>query len=177
MVVDEMQYAIYCDSAYVFVPDSRGLAIITTPSPLNTLLKIAYFLHVVTLEWDCGDVCTKWTLVDYKKVLKMHKMPVRDMYMTAMLLRDAFVTLNGCNTCEHFSCNAKSNSFLIEMGLLLFLLSWAPPLVLLPEKVQQLHLSPHSPAYRSNFSVQVLSTPLKRKGFQKFERVVIFSVF
>ena len=41
-----------------------------------------------------------WGLVDYKKCLKMRKMPVKDMYLCAMILRNAHVTMNGNVTSE-----------------------------------------------------------------------------
>jgi hypothetical protein len=54
------------------------------------------------IEWDYGDVGRFWALVDYKKVLKLRKMPVAKMYFVAMLLRNAHVTMNGGNTSHYF---------------------------------------------------------------------------
>jgi hypothetical protein len=105
-VGDEMQYAIYGDSAYIFVPDSHVLARHNNNpnSPQHIAENRILSSCRETIEWDYGDVGTMWALVDYKKVLKMRKMPVRDMYMTAMLLRNAYVTMKGCTTCEYFNC-------------------------------------------------------------------------
>lgn len=35
-----------------------------------------------------------WSMVDYKKVLKVLLMPVKNIYMTAMILRNAYVTMS-----------------------------------------------------------------------------------
>ena len=56
------------------------------------------------IEWDYGDVGRYWNLVDYKKVLKMRKMRVKDIYLVAMLLRNAYVTVSGNNTAEYCDC-------------------------------------------------------------------------
>ena len=45
-----------------------------------------------------------WALVDYEKFVKMRMMPVRDMYMAAMIMQNAYVTMNGGITCEYFNC-------------------------------------------------------------------------
>jgi hypothetical protein len=49
-----------------------------------------------------------WKLVDYRKALKIRAMPVAQMYLTAMLLRNAYVCMNGCQTAMYFKCKAPS---------------------------------------------------------------------
>ncbi len=55
------------------------------------------------IEWDYGDVGKYFPLVDYKNVLKMRKMPVKQMYLTAMILRNALNTLRPNNTSQYYS--------------------------------------------------------------------------
>ena len=56
------------------------------------------------IEWDYGDVGRYWNLVDYKKVLKMRQMRVDEMYLVAMILRNAYVTVSANNTCSCRVC-------------------------------------------------------------------------
>lgn len=101
-----LQWKIYGDSAYIFVPDTHILA--RHNDEPNTEEKIAQNKAMSScreiIEWDYGDLGRYWSLVDYKKVLKMRKMPVQDMYLVAMLLRNAYVTVSGGNTSEYFNC-------------------------------------------------------------------------
>ena len=55
------------------------------------------------IEWDYGDVGVMWSMVDYKKILKMQLMPVKNVYLTATILGNAYVTMNGGTTAEYFN--------------------------------------------------------------------------
>jgi len=94
---EHMQYAVYGDSAYIVVPDSHILA--RHNSHPNTPQQIIENRVLSScrecIEWDYGNVGTMWALVDYEKVLKMRMMPVRDMYMAAMIMRNVYVTIYG----------------------------------------------------------------------------------
>jgi hypothetical protein len=55
------------------------------------------------IEWDYGDIGKYFPLIDYKNVLKMRKMPVKQMYLTAMILRNALNTLRPNNTSQYYN--------------------------------------------------------------------------
>jgi hypothetical protein len=57
-----------------------------------------------------------WRLVDYKKALKIRKMRVAEMYLLAMLLRNAYVTMNGSQTSKYFSIEPPSFSEWVAQG-------------------------------------------------------------
>jgi hypothetical protein len=54
------------------------------------------------IEWDYGNVGTMWAFMHYKYLLKLRKMTIADMYLCALLLRNAHVCMNGCQTSEYF---------------------------------------------------------------------------
>ena len=109
---EELQWVIYGDSAYVHVDDSHILARHhhgedNTERPDNTerqkLENVALSACRECKEWDYGDVGVMWSMVDYKKILKIQLMPVKNIYLTAMILRNAYVTMNGGTTSEYFN--------------------------------------------------------------------------
>ena len=55
------------------------------------------------IEWDYGEVGNFFPLVSYKKVLQMVNMPVKQMYLTALILRNAFNTMQPNNTSQYFN--------------------------------------------------------------------------
>jgi hypothetical protein len=68
------------------------------------------------IEWDYGDVGRYWKLVDYKRILKIRLMPVSDIYLSALLLRNAHVTMNGCNASLYFDCEPPTFEEWISQG-------------------------------------------------------------
>lgn len=98
------QWVIYGDSAYVHVPDSHILARHHNEinSERQTLENVCLSACRECIEWDYGDVGVMWAMVDFKKVLKMQLMPVKNIYLTALILRNAYVTMNGGTTPEYF---------------------------------------------------------------------------
>ena len=54
------------------------------------------------IEWDYNDIKRYWSLVDYKKLLKMLKMPVSKIFLVAMILHNSYVSLNGNITSNYF---------------------------------------------------------------------------
>jgi hypothetical protein len=75
---EDVQYVIYGDSAYIYVPDSHVLARHNNDpnTPIEIMENRVLSSCREIIEWDYGDVGTQWALVDYKKVLKMRKMPI-----------------------------------------------------------------------------------------------------
>lgn len=72
---------------------------------MMSILKDKYwrtgaYLHAVSAS--SGTVGKMWPMVDYMKKLKIQQMQVKNIYLTAMILRNAFVTINGGITAEYF---------------------------------------------------------------------------
>lgn len=101
----EYQWVIYGDSAYVHVPDSHILARHHNDNNTErqTLENRALSACRECIEWDYGDVGKMWAMVDYKKKLKIQQMQVKKIYVSAMILRNAFVTMNAGITSEYFN--------------------------------------------------------------------------
>jgi hypothetical protein len=108
--MNDKQYVIYGDSAYASLNYSHVKARHTYAN--ITAREIAENKALSScreiIEWDYGDVGKMWTAVDYKKALKLRAMNIKGMYFVALLLRNAYVTMNGCNTAEKFELIAPS---------------------------------------------------------------------
>jgi hypothetical protein len=96
---------IYGDSAYIVAVDeflkARHSGVGLTAREILENKTLSSCREVI--EWDYGDVGVMWSYVDYKKALKMRTTNVANTYLTAMLLRNAHVTMNGCTTSSYFS--------------------------------------------------------------------------
>jgi hypothetical protein len=103
---EEYQYTIYGDSAYIVLGYSHIKARHTVdPMPPRLVLENKCLSSCrETIEWDYGNIGTMWATLQYKKLLKMRSMPVGNMCLAAMILRNAHVTMNGCHTSEYFNC-------------------------------------------------------------------------
>jgi hypothetical protein len=101
---EAISYCTYEDSAYIVVIDTNVLARhFVEPLSVRDVLENRVLSSCrEVIEWDYGDVGTMWALVDYKKILRLRKMPVGDMYLVAMILRNAYVTMFGSNTSSFF---------------------------------------------------------------------------
>ena len=99
-------YRIYGDSAYVVINDGPLLARHQGDalSPREVLENRTMSSCRETIEWDYGDIGRYFKLLDYKHVLQIRKMPVAKMCISAFILRNALVTMNGCNTSEYYTC-------------------------------------------------------------------------
>lgn len=115
---EALQWMIYGDSAYINVPDTHILC--RHSREPNTPRQVAENKAMSScrelIEWDYGDVGRYWNLVDYKKVLKMRKMRVDKMYLVAMVLRNAYVTVSANNTAETFDCPPPSLEEWVRSG-------------------------------------------------------------
>jgi len=114
----ELQWVVCGDSAYVFVSDSHILARHNNAhnTPREILENRALSSCRETIEWDYGNVGTMWSYVDYKKILKLRQMPVKKTYFVAMLLRNAHVTMNGCNTSKTYKLNPPTFQTWVRQG-------------------------------------------------------------
>lgn len=97
---DIIQYIIYGDSAYAVAMYSHIAARYDEdPNTERQNLENRCLSSCrEVIEWDYGDVGKYWAFVDYKKTLKLRQMMIGRVYFVAMLLRNAYVTMNGCNT-------------------------------------------------------------------------------
>jgi len=100
-----LQYFIYGDSAYCSLQNSHIRA--RHDYALNTMRENLENRALSScreiIEWDYGDVGKIFPLVDYKRVLKLRSMPIKQMYLTAMILRNAFNTLQPNETSQYFN--------------------------------------------------------------------------
>jgi hypothetical protein len=104
-ILELVQYYIYGDSAYATLDNSHIRARhnhehLTVREKLeNRALSSVREI----IEWDYGEVGNFFPLVSYKKVLQMVNMPVKQMYLTALILRNAFNTMQPNNTSQYFN--------------------------------------------------------------------------
>lgn len=112
------QYCVYGDSAYTIFNLANVRA--RHNNEVNTLREIlenkAMSSARQTIEWDYGDVSKMWATLSFSKVLKMRRMPVSSMYITAMILRNAHNTMYGGNTAVYFNCTPPPFEHWISQG-------------------------------------------------------------
>ena len=53
-------------------------------------------------EWSYKDLKGQWKYLDYRHVLQLRKQPIAKITFVCMLLRNAYVTMNGCQSTEYF---------------------------------------------------------------------------
>jgi hypothetical protein len=115
---DEYKYVVYGDSAYLLVSydfiKARHNNVINTPH--QVLENGALSFCKETIEWDYDDIGRYWAFLDYKHVLEMRAMPVGQICLTAMILRNAHAAMNECNTSESFMCIPPSFEEWISAG-------------------------------------------------------------
>jgi hypothetical protein len=105
---DELQYKIYGDSAYFTDTYLRVRHSYDNLTDREKLENKALSSCREIIEWDYGDLSTMWSYLDYKKGLQIRKQNVARFYLTGMILRNAHVTMNGCNTSLFFDCEPPS---------------------------------------------------------------------
>jgi hypothetical protein len=86
---NDIKYKIHGDSAYydnknLGTGGGRGMASVRE-----------------TVEWTFKDDKGLWKYLDYKHVLKLHNQPVAKIMFVCMLLRNAYVTMNGSQVSEY----------------------------------------------------------------------------
>lgn len=102
---ENLQFKVYGDSAYIVVNEThiRARHYGDNLSPRQILENRALSSCREIIEWDYGDVGKYWAYVNFRNALKMRKSPVGQHYFVALLLRNAYVTMNGCNTARYFN--------------------------------------------------------------------------
>lgn len=64
-----------------------------------------------TIEWNYGDNQRFFSYIDYKKKLPMRKIPLGDIFLCAMIMRNAMVAMRGNNTSLFFNYLFPHNFF------------------------------------------------------------------
>ena len=99
-----LQFKIYGDSAYIHIHQSHIRA--KHHNILNSEREIFENLSMSacrqSVEWNYGQLKNMWKFIDYEKNLKLLSMPVVPMTVSAMILRNASVTLNGNITSSYY---------------------------------------------------------------------------
>jgi hypothetical protein len=70
----------------------------------------------ITIEWDYGTLNTMWSFLDYRKDLKIRRMPVAKLVFLGFILRNAYVTFNNCQTGGQFNLKAPEFEEWISAG-------------------------------------------------------------
>jgi hypothetical protein len=68
------------------------------------------------IEWDYKDLKQQWKYMDYRHALKLKNQPVSKIVFICMLLRNAHVTMNGCQASIYFTCDPPSFEDWISQG-------------------------------------------------------------
>jgi hypothetical protein len=113
-----IQYVIYGDSAYMHLYESHIRAR-HNYDPLTARESIENRIMSSlreTIEWDYGDIGKYFPIVDWKLLLKLRKMPVGDICITAMIMRNALNTLKPGQTAQYFSCHPPTLDQWLSQG-------------------------------------------------------------
>ena len=119
MQADELlQFRIYGDSAYTILSYShvRARHNYERNTPREILENKAMSSCRETIEWDYGDIGRYFPLLDFKEGLKMRRMPIGAMCLSAMILRNALNTLRPNQTSQYFHLNPPSLSDWLQQG-------------------------------------------------------------
>lgn len=111
------QYVIYGDSAYSWDTHLRSRYDYGNRNTPRMVLENKCMSSCrECIEWDYGNVGNMWKFVDFKKGLKLRRMPVSHIYLTAMLLRNAYNCFNGGLTSRYFRCQPPSFADWVSQG-------------------------------------------------------------
>lgn len=102
---EDFQFVIYGDSAYIYVNSSHIRARHNNnPNSVRHILENRSMSSCrEVIEWDYGDIGTMWSYFKFHITLKLRSMFVAESYLTAMILRNLHVTMNGCTTSQTFN--------------------------------------------------------------------------
>jgi hypothetical protein len=101
---NEIKFILHGDSAYseddyMHVGGGRGFASVRQ-----------------SIEWNYKDIKTQWKYCDYKHALKLHNQPLSKIFLVCILLRNAYTTMNACETALFFNCPAPDFETWIAQG-------------------------------------------------------------
>jgi hypothetical protein len=60
------------------------------------------------IEWGYKDLKTLWKYIDYRHSLKLRKQPIAKIIFVSMLLKNAYICMNGCQAALYFNINPPS---------------------------------------------------------------------
>lgn len=107
-----VQYRVYGDSAY------------TTPILSHVRARHSHY-HLTpqeilenqvrnscrqSIEWNYGHLSSLFKTLDFTNLLQIRKAPVAPMFISAMILRNAYVCFYGNQTTQYFDCQAPTFS-------------------------------------------------------------------
>jgi len=100
-------YRIYADSGYEYAGRShiltrhRPFGITPAEEVENRVMKACR----ESIEWNFGEIIRLWAFIDWTKEMKLMKMPVADLDVVAIVLRNAYNCLNHGETSAYFECS------------------------------------------------------------------------
>jgi nuclease HARBI1 len=101
-----VQYKVYGDSAYIVLSESHIRA--RHHNVNNTEREILENKVMSScrqsIEWNYNDLKQSWKFLNTKHCLKLMRMNISSYIITAMIIRNAHVTLNGNITSSYFNC-------------------------------------------------------------------------
>ena len=102
----EFEFVAYVDLAYIllYLSHIRARHNYEYNSPRHIVENKTLSSCRECIEWDYSDVGRMWGIVDYKYALKIRRIPVAAMYLSAMILRNAHNCTNGGITSLYFNC-------------------------------------------------------------------------
>jgi hypothetical protein len=107
-----LQFCAYGDSAYVVCNESHIIARHQDevgPLSIREKLENAKLSSArQVIEWHYGDLQRLWKFIDCKKGLRLIDMPVARSYLVSVILRNAYVCFNSCNTGVYFNMLAPT---------------------------------------------------------------------
>ena len=107
-----LQFCAYGDSAYVVCNESHIIARHQDevgPLSIREKLENAKLSSArQVIEWHYGDLQRLWKFIDCKKGLRLIDMPVARSYLVSVILRNAYVCFNSCNTGVYFNMIAPT---------------------------------------------------------------------
>jgi len=100
--LDGRHYATYGDSAYAVLNDAH----VTYRAEVEVVNEGNFNKHLSScresIEWNYGSLKTLFKGIDYSKKLRIRHIQVESMVMAAFLMRNAHVTMYGCQTSAYF---------------------------------------------------------------------------
>ena len=99
---EHRQYKVYGDSAYYPDTHMRSRHDYGNLTEREVLENKAMSSCRESIQWGYGELKSMWAFVDFQKNLKLRKQKIPNIFLTAMILRNAYVTMNVSKSSEFF---------------------------------------------------------------------------